>query len=269
MIFLLLACQPEVEPSETWLNNRAYLHATNASGQEALRLCGQITEQELKGECVWFSAKKMASQRQDSRQMCNAAPTETWKQACFFDVIDSLGMTGVQADQACAQTGEFQERCMIHAILREEDQYTHLYPEGKESEMMDAIRQRMEKLGVVKFTEEPIHQILTARVMARRFEARWRQNRGFVFSERICNGVPEQVCSDAYRIAIKQIGKGKLPNPCRLPVTTNSVEAVGLPIWSEGVEESVQKAWKSLCRASYGPQKPPDHASSIRANPVP
>lgn len=266
MIFWLLACQPEIEPSQAWLDNRAYLQATGVMGQEALHLCEQISDLELRGECVWFSAKKMAGNRQDSRAMCNSAPIETWKQACFFDVIDSLGMTGIQADQACSKTGEFQERCMIHAILREEDQYTRLYPEGKEREMMDAIQQRMLKLGVDELTEEPIQQILTARVMARRFEVRWRQDSSYLFSRDVCGDVPEQVCSDAYRIAIKQIGRGKLPTPCRPPISTASVKNIGLPIWSSELEISIQKAWKSLCRASYGPQKPPDHASTQRAN---
>lgn len=266
MIFFLFACRPEVTPSQTWLDNRAYLQAMDLMGQEALQLCEQVSDVELRGECVWFSAKKMAVNRQDSRAMCNSAPTDTWKQACFFDVIDALGMTGSQADQACAQTGEFQGRCMIHAILREEDQYTRLYPEGKERDMMEAIQQRMQKLGVDDLTEEPIQQILTARVMARRFEVRWRQDYSFLFSKDVCKDVPEQVCSDAYRIAIKQIGRGKLPDPCRPPISTASVRSVGLPIWSTELEPLIQKAWKSLCHASYGPQKPPDHASTIRAS---
>ena len=154
---------------------------------------------------------------------------------------------------------------MIHALLREEDQLAARFPKGKELEMMNSIEQRMTKIGLTELSEEPIHKTLTARVVARRFETAWRNNRQYPFSLNECGQLPEDICIDAYRISIKQIGKGRLPKPCALPMKTDLVANAGLPVWHGDLQEAVQSAWKSLCHATYGPQKAPDYASSQRA----
>ena len=154
---------------------------------------------------------------------------------------------------------------MIHALLREEDQLAARFPKGKELEMMNSIEQRMNKIGLAELSEEPIHKTLTARVVARRFETAWRNNRQYLFSSSECGQLPKEICIDAYRISIKQIGKGRLPKPCTLPMKSETVAAAGLPVWHSDLQEPVQRAWKSLCHATYGPQKAPDYASSQRA----
>ena len=50
------------------------------------------------------------------------------------------GLTGKAADQACQLAGEFQSRCMYHALQREESSLNAAYPLGKD--MMYAILSR-------------------------------------------------------------------------------------------------------------------------------
>ncbi len=276
-LVLLFACHSTQEGEQAtsrWQDQEHYLQASALPIQQALQECIKIEDPELNGECVWFVTKsnteRNARMPQPERvrqafQHCEQAPTEGWKTVCRFDAIDVTGVTGQVADSACAQTGEFQERCMIHALLREEDQLSAKYPKGKEVAMMKSIQQRMQNLGLDQVSKEPIHETLTARVVARRFESAWRNNRQYKFSQRECGELPEEICVDAYRISIKQIGKGRLPKPCALPMSTVNVTAAGLPIWSEELQDGVQKAWKSLCHATFGPQKAPDYASSQRA----
>ena len=50
----------------------------------------------------------------------------------------------------------------------------------------ESIEQRMTKIGLTELSEEPIHKTLTARVVARRFETAWRNNRQYPFSLNEC-----------------------------------------------------------------------------------
>lgn len=274
-LFLMFACtQSSVQPSQDWLDQQSYLSASQQPVEQALKTCATIQNQELQGECVWFAAKKYietTSRRPTPEKMpialqfCAQAPTEEWQQVCYFDILDGIGISGQEADRTCPMTGEFAERCMIHALLREEETLSKRYPKGQEVSMMNAIQSRMNNLGLQKVSEEPIHETLTARVVARRFESGWRNNPSMPFSKDDCGELPDAICVDAYRIAIKQIGRGTLPNPCVHPMSIESVRSVGLPIWHTDLDDSVQTAWKSLCHATYGPQKAPDYASSQKA----
>ena len=105
---------------------------------------------------------------------------------------------------------------------------------------------------------------MTARIVARRFEANWRKNPALTFSDDDCGKAPEAVCSEAYRIAIKQIGRGRRPSNCALPMTRERVAQVGLPVWSDSFASLAQRAWKSLCHVNRGPSRSPDHSSSQR-----
>ena len=272
---ILLGCQSDsVIQSDKWNDQQHYIEASNVNNSNSLLTCQEILDQELRGECIWFVTKSNTERNnrlpqperiRQAFQQCELSPTEGWKTVCRFDAIDMTGVTGEVADSACAQTGEFQERCMIHALLREEDQLAARFPKGKELEMMNSIEQRMAKIGLTELSEEPIHKTLTARVVARRFETAWRNNSSYPFSLSECGQLPEEICIDAYRISIKQIGKGRLPKPCTLPMQPENVLAARLPVWHDDLQESVQSAWKSLCHATYGPQKAPDYASSQRA----
>ncbi len=265
-IWLVIACNLEPEQHPKLLDRQHYELAMSQQGRQAISSCKEILEEDLKGECILFAAKNMAHRRQDSRALCDSAPTSAWQDACRFDVIDVLGMTGDQADKACSFVGDFQSRCMYHAILREEDILAKKFPEGKEQELMKAILNRMEKLGVDEVEEEPLYAILTARIIARRFEAAWRKNKSLLFSKDECGQASPKVCSNAYRIAIKQIGKGRKPSNCSAPISQKAVLSTGLPVWEAEFNALAQQAWKSICHINHGPKKPPDHSSSQRAN---
>ena len=265
MLFIfLLACVSEVQLHPKLQDRDNYDRAMQLSGSAALSFCSQIASENLRGECVLFAAKQEAHRRQDSRALCGQAPTEAWQEACRFDVVDILGMTGSRADQACRQTGDFQSRCMYHALLREEEQLAARFPAGSELELIQAIQERMGQLFVDEAEEEPLQVVLTARILARRFEAKWRKNTNLNFSREDCGQAPDDVCAEAYRIANKQIGKGRRPSNCSLPMTKDRVEQVGLPVWSDSFTDLAQRAWKSLCHINRGPSRAPDHSSSQR-----
>jgi hypothetical protein len=265
IVWLWLACAGQETQHIKLLDRQYYTEAMGLSGQDSVVLCKKIQSVALQGECVLFTAKNLAQHRQDSRGICSFSPTESWRGACVFDVIDILGMTGDMADKACAQSGEFQSRCMMHALLREEEILAKAFPAGQEKALMEAVQARMTKMDVEDVEEEPLWAILTARIIARRFEASWRQNRNLEFSKTHCGTASEETCSNAYRIAVKQIGRGKRPSNCSLPMDTKRVLATALPIWSEDMAELAQQAWKSVCHINHGPTKAPDHISSQRA----
>jgi len=260
-----LGCVSEMEIHPKIQDREHYESAMKQQGEQAIQSCQRIQTESIKGECILFAAKEKAKRRQDARPLCDYAPTQAWKEVCRFDVVDILGLTGGQAEQACAQTGTFQSRCMYHALLREEDSLASQFPVGKEQDLMNAILGRMNKLGIEEVEEEPLYAILTARIIARRFEAQWLQNRQLLFSSVICGTATENVCANAYRISIKQIGRGHKPSNCSLPMQVSTVTSSGLPGWEDSFEPQAQQAWKSLCHASHGPKKPPDHSSSKRS----
>ena len=230
--------------------------------EASLAACEAISDERLRGECVLFAAKAQAMLKRPALAFCHQAPTEAWKEACAFEVSDMSGLTGRAADEACRLAGDFQARCMSHALQREENTLDSTYPPGKEKDLMAAIWYRIEDLGAEAIEDDPLHITLTARIISRRFQRAWQQNKNLPFSRDICGTASPEVCSEAYRLTIKMVSNHRPPEPCTLPMSQELVLSHGLPIWTAEFDAWAQNAWANVCRRSSGSHHPPDHRAS-------
>lgn len=264
LALLMMSCGfNEVPPPQAIVDQNAYLKALDAKRPEdSLAGCRQIMDPRLKGECVLFAAKAQAQKKRPALAFCNQAPTESWKAACAFEVSDMAGLTGKAADQACQLAGEFQSRCMYHALQREESSLNAAYPQGKEKDMMYAILSRMESLNAKMIEGDPLHITLTARIISRRFQAAWINDTDLTFDRGICGTASPDVCTEAYRLTVKMLSHNRPPEPCDTPMPIETVAQSGLPIWSPDFEVWAQEAWANVCRRASGSHRPPDHRAS-------
>lgn len=262
MLSLLLACtgEPPEDPAVT--DNRLYTQAiTEADPQQALVLCRQITEVSMHGECTMFAAKQVAQAKGNAVAICDELDDVGWQQVCLFEIVDASGMSGEEAVSACARTGSFQERCLAHALQREEMGISRNFPPGKEAEMMAHIRERVTLYGLDGLTEEAIDEKMAARIITERV-LRAGMPRGSVpMSLSLCGTATEAVCVEAYRIYVTKVGgPGRVPKDCSVPMNVERVRAVGLPTWVEEFQPLADQAWRHLCkRANTTQHHPPDH----------
>lgn len=264
LALLLMSCGLNEAPTpQAIVDQNSYLKALDAKRPEdSLAGCRQIMDPRLKGECVLFAAKAQAQKKRPALAFCNQAPTESWKAACAFEVSDMAGLTGKAADQACQLAGEFQSRCMYHALQREESSLNAAYPHGKEKDMMYAILSRMESLNAKMIEGDPLHITLTARIISRRFQAAWINDTDLTFDRGICGTASPDVCTEAYRLTVKMLSHNRPPEPCDTPMSIETVAQSGLPIWSPDFEVWAQEAWANVCRRASGSHRPPDHRAS-------
>ena len=266
MIFglLLLSCAlNDTPPPQAIVDQNAYLKAVEAKRPESsLAICSQISDERLRGECVLFAAKAQAMQKRPALAFCNQAPTISWQSACAFEVSDMAGLTGKEADKACQMAGEFQSRCMYHALQREESSLNQAYPLGQEKDLMYAILSRMESLNAKMIEGDPLHITLTARIISRRFQAAWISDKDLTFDRSICGTASPDVCTEAYRLTVKMLSHNRPPEPCQTPMSAEIVAQSGLPLWSPEFEVWAQEAWANVCRRATGSHRPPDHRAS-------
>ena len=253
----------DAPPPQAVVDQNAYLKAVDAKRPEdSLAGCRQIMDPRLKGECVLFAAKNQAQKKRPALAFCNQAPTEAWKWACAFEVSDMSGLTGNAADEACQLAGDFQARCISHALQREENALENAYPPGMEKDLMAAIWFRIEDLGAEAIEDDPLHITLTARIISRRFHRAWKQNKSLPFSRDICGTASPEVCSEAYRLTVKMVSNHRPPAPCTLPMSQELVLSHGLPIWAAEFDAWAQNAWANVCRRASGSHRPPGHRAS-------
>ena len=119
--------------------------------------------------------------------ICRQTP-ELWKQY-IFEVADRNSVTGEQAQIWCKQAGDFYQRCMYHAIQREETSLMKQFPLGKERELIAEIQKRLSDVGEIK--TDPLSQTLPARILAKRFVSKWQKNKSLQFSKEHCGTADE------------------------------------------------------------------------------
>ncbi|MBM75869.1 MAG: hypothetical protein CMK59_10755 [Proteobacteria bacterium] len=248
MILFLWSCQSgQLEPALSDRQN--YLKALREPSVQSVRSCEQILHEDLRGECVLFAAKSAVGERMDALSVCESAPTVLWKQACLFEVADSTGMTGQRAARVCAETGEFEIRCLYHALQREEQSLAARFPKGKELELIEEIARRFQHKEELK--NDKISESLPAKIIARRFFQRYVDNKKIRFSEDMCGSAPREICTQAYRFVIqmqKDREKKTFPKPCSIPMSDHQVQAAGFVLWEEGFILSALEAWENTCR---------------------
>lgn len=261
ILSLLLGClsPPPEDPALT--DARAYADAIKeADPQRALALCGQITDVSMNGECTMFAARQIARSGGNATPICQGL-SQGWREVCLFEIVDSSGLRGEAAAIACRDTGGFKERCLAHALQREERPISEQFPPGREAEMMAHIRTRVTLYGLDGITEEAIDEKMTARIITERVLRSGRQRGAQPMSLSLCGTATEAVCVEAYRIYVTKIGgPGRVPKDCSLPMNTQRVSALGLPIWTEDFQALADQTWSQLCkRANTAQHHRPDH----------
>ena len=265
ILLLFLSCGGSEPLNQHLVSDRdQYMAAAQtADASAAAELCVQIERTDLQGECLLFTAQMAVQQRRDGLSICDKASTMAWKQACWFDVVDSAGLTGTRAMNICRQTGKFKSRCLYHALQREETSLMKQFSLGQEQELQKEIHNRMVSLQIEELQEDPISETLVSRIAARRFLQVQKKDPQVVFDSAFCGTAKTANCIDAYRFAIKMAGKGRLPKNCTLPMDRQRVVAAGLPSWADSFSASAQEAWQNLCsRQNNRNQKASDHHGS-------
>ncbi len=250
MLAFFLACQ--LGPTKPDQKDRElYLKALRAPAETAAASCGEIAHEALRGECILFAAKSAVGERKDGIPICEKAPTQDWVEACRFEVIDAAGTTGQQASRLCATTGQFETRCLYHALQREERSLAARFPKGEEEALIEELLLRLGKKGELE--EDKISESLPAKIIARRFFRRHKDSSELRFSMEACGSAPKSVCSQAYRFVVhmqKEREGKRLPRPCSIPISEAQVISAELVVWEDSFHQQALDVWENLCRQS-------------------
>ena len=234
----LVACGASQNP-ET--DQSLYLKALKEP-HSALETCVQIQNDDVQGECLLFAATEGGH----GSEACGVARTNKWKEACFFEVIDTKGVPKHQAKDSCARTGRFINRCVYHIIQREEQQWMKQYPVGREKEMSRAIQSEILRLGGTELSNDPLSQTLVSRIVARRFLKEWRLYPEIRFPGRFCGNLDDEGCQLAYRFVLRI--HAKKPNPCHVPPSFDVLKKMQIPYWEDFFHDSAVRVWSEACR---------------------
>ena len=240
--FTFLSCYESSLQTQDLQFFRSAQNQSNTS--KKIPLCLKIQDESMQGECIWFAAQYAITQGVDPFPICEQAPTELWKQACIFEVADRNSVTGEQAQIWCKQAGDFYQRCMYHAIQREETSLMKQFPLGKERELIAEIQKRLSDVGEIK--TDPLSQTLPARILAKRFVSKWQKNKSLQFSKEHCGTADEIICANAYRFTLK-LSRRK-PKVCVVPMDPLVVKQAKMPLWSAEFEILAMDAWEDFCR---------------------
>ena len=219
-----------------------YYLAAQREPEQALIHCDKIVSLDEQGECLLFAA----TEGQHGTKACSLARDNRWKEACFFEVIDRSGVPKEQAKDSCARTGTFKNRCVYHIIQRREKVLDGLFPFGKEEALATYIQAEIISLGGEELKEDPLSKTLVARITARRFRKKWREERDLLFSKEHCGSASEDICTMAYRFVVR-LG-GSIPRPCRVPPKHQHLREKNIPRWSDDFHSQAISVWSELCR---------------------
>ena len=209
---------------------------------DALETCVQIQNDDMQGECLLFAATEGGH----GSDACGVARVDKWKEACFFEVIDTKGVPKNQAKDSCARTGRFINRCVYHIIQREEQMWMKRYPAGQEKEMSHAIQDEITRLGGTELSNDPLSQTLVSRIVARRFLKEWRLDSDVRFPSHFCGNLDQNGCRLAYRFAIRL--RAKKPKPCRIPPSLDALKNNQIPFWEDHFHDDAVRVWSEVCR---------------------
>lgn len=134
MLWLLgLACQTGSPSVDSRLLDRSlYQQALREPDPErAIALCEQISDRPLRGECVVFEAGEYLQAGGDGYSACRRLEDDSWQAVCIFEMVDAGKLRGEEALRVCKDTGPFIERCLAHALQREENALARQFPAGQ------------------------------------------------------------------------------------------------------------------------------------------
>ena len=137
----------------------------------------------------------------------------------------------------------FNDVCTI-TIQREESNFMKQYPLGKEAELMADIQNRLGDVGEIK--EDPLSETLTARILAKRFMNKWRNDtsQNILFSKEHCGTATERVCTNAYRFTLKL--SRRRPTTCVVPMDPTLVQNSSMPCGNQIRFAKLMDAWEDF-----------------------
>lgn len=267
---LALACETEPEEIDPRRQDQLlYQQALmSADPREAVALCEQIQDVPTRGECIVFEAGELLKAGGDGYGACARLEHEGWQAVCFFEMVDAGKLRGEQAMRACRRTGAFLERCLAHALQREESTLARRYPAGQEGDLQEHIRSMLRPYGLEEGSEESLDVTIAGRIIAERFR---RSYGAQPFRRAACGTADDAACAEAYRVVVLRAGgQGKAPADCSMPMEAARISAMGLPTWTEDAQEIADAVWAHQCRrANSRHNQPPDVQNARRANQTP
>jgi hypothetical protein len=254
-----LACQLGPALEEPRLQDQSlYQQALRETDPErAIALCEQISDLPLRGECVVFEAGEYLKAGGDGSSACLRLGDANWQAVCLFEMVDAGKLRGEEALRMCKDTGPFIERCLAHALQREENALARQFPAGQEGALQAHIGDLLKTYGLDAISEEPIDAIITGRIIADRFR---RSGRDRLFSLAVCGTANEVACVEAYRVVVMTGGRdARAPSDCTPPIDRDQVSALGFPVWEDDAQGIADQVWAHQCRRARGRHKvPPD-----------
>lgn len=270
-LLMAIACDteaPVVDPR--LLDQQHYQQAmAETDPQRAVALCEQIEDVPLRGECVVFEAGELLRAGGDGYSACGRLENSDWQSVCYFEMVDAGKLRGERALRTCQRTGAFVERCLAHALQREENELSQQFPAGQEAELQAHIRGMLQRYGLGEHTEEKLDVTIAGRIIADRF----RRGPGLSepFERAACGSADDAACVEAYRVLVLRAGgQGRVPEDCEPPIQVEQVAAMGLPVWSADAQAIGDAVWLHLCRRQNSQHNaPPDAQSAARAQSPP
>ena len=232
-------------------DSRAYLKA-QSTGDPVF--CEEISEPGLQGECFAHAGRERAEagDAAGGQEVCRAMPAGPWRDECFFLVADAAGAVGDEAKRLCAESGQFRQQCVGHAISRDVATIFGASERGEEAQLLADVEARIGTYIGGGEVKKKARRLVAAELSARDPEV--------PFGPAQCGTVGDRVCTDAYVERIKRAAK--LINPeegasdwrraCGATVDPVKVAELGLPTWEPEIDELAQKAWARVCVSRPG-----------------
>ncbi|MDG1478113.1 MAG: hypothetical protein P8R54_00915 [Myxococcota bacterium] len=242
MLLLFLACNTPTDAEH-------YLAATADPGNPAR--CEPIGDPWLAGECHAMAAAWLIehSDTDAGLAVCGALPPgDTWRDECFFLLSDRMSAAGDQARQVCAQSGQFQDRCLGHAFGREGRAMLQEVATGEERDVYRALRVKSaEYFDDQQTASKKLWHMMIEFVASRDIQQ--------PFSAATCGGLPRRICQTGFqtriRFMLRDAGGSKqtLHTLCNgQPVEVGAAIALGGPSWEADADALVQEGWRQFCR---------------------
>lgn len=219
-----------------------------ALAAEDVQGCLALVDTELQGDCTTNTAILRAGRGEitQAQQACDGLAAGTWRDECFFQIVDAARLNGGQAAAICQQAGEFAEHCLSHVAARAVEEGVLRYA-GVGNEQL--IQQQ------VFSTLRKFYEPQRARVMAQDMVSRWLANRypNETFSQKFCGNLDFESCAHVYEVLVR--GPSGLIDAnaawrrgCGQALHAAMAEQYQLPPWEPEMDSIVQHAWGLLCR---------------------
>ena len=247
----LAACGSQAGAPETE-DRAAYLESVRQQPRDAVAAaaaCSRIASEALRGECTALVARDLAAAGGDAWSACRGLESGGWRDLCTFEAIDGAGDFGEAVVRACASTGEYQARCLDHALVRHASHEWAALQPGDAAAMVLWLNQQTEEYGISDHRERTVRSI-AGRAIA---EGVRRQSPGGDFSLEACAEVEPAVCEAAFGAFLRSLSRADgFARLCREGISAQRLREARLPAWQDGVVDDIPGVLGEVCRARTG-----------------